>query len=286
MTDRSFLFVPGDRPERFDKAVRSGAHQVIIDLEDAVTPQRKDAAREAVALWLRDTDVQVCLRINPADTPWHEADRALLAWPAVSRVMLPKAQARPELESLARVLNAQQRILPLVESVAGWFNLAELAAAPRVERLAFGSFDFMADSGIQGDGPELDAVRTQLVLHSRHAGLLPPIDGVSLATDDAIRLEEEVRRSKRWGMGAKLCIHPKQVGVVNQGFAPSEAEVTWARRVVQALAEAPLGAVAVDGKLVDKPIAKLAQAIVDEAQAAAVPGPQHAARPTGLTTGI
>ncbi|EWM45399.1 putative citrate lyase beta subunit protein [Bordetella holmesii 30539] len=144
----------------------------------------------------------------------------------------------------------------------------------------------MADSGIQGDGPELDAVRTHLVLHSRHAGLLPPIDGVSLATDDAVRLEDEVRRSKRWGMGAKLCIHPKQVEVVNQGFAPSEAEVTWARRVVQALADAPLGAVAVDGKLVDKPIAKLAQAIVDEAQAAAVPRPQDAARPTGLTTGI
>ncbi|KCB33766.1 HpcH/HpaI aldolase/citrate lyase family protein [Bordetella hinzii] len=266
MSDRSYLFVPGDRPERFDKALQSGAHVVIIDLEDAVAPQHKDSAREAVGAWLRTTPAQVCLRINPAATPWYHEDCALLALPAVTRVMLPKAQDPAELAALAGRLGPAQRILPLIETVAGSFQLAGLAQAPKVERLAFGSYDFMFDSGIQEEKDALDAVRTQLVLHSRHAGLPPPIDGVSLAIDDAAQLQADVRRAKRWGLGAKLCIHPRQVSAVNAGFAPTEAEQAWARRVADALASAPLGAVAVDGKLVDKPIAKLAQAILDEAR--------------------
>jgi len=165
---------------------------------------------------------------------------------------------------LAGALRPDQSIIPLVESVAGWFEALALARAPRVHRLAFGSFDFMSDSGIQGDGEELDAVRTQLVLVSRLAGLPPPIDGVSVAIDDAARLEADVRRSRRYGFGAKLCIHPRQVAGVHSGFAPSDKEIAWARRVLEALASGPLGAIAVDGKLVDKPVALLAQSIVDE----------------------
>jgi citrate lyase subunit beta / citryl-CoA lyase len=264
MQERSYLFVPGDRPERFDKALASGAHAVILDLEDAVMPDRKPQARAAMRQWLSQTDARVWVRVNPADTPWHAEDCALLELPGVRGVMMPKAQDAPALARLADTLRANQSIIPLVESVAGWFEALSLARVPRVHRLAFGSLDFMSDSGIQGDGEELDAVRSHLVLVSRLAGLPPPVDGVSLVIDDANQLEADVRRSRRYGFGAKLCIHPKQVPSVHSGFAPTAAEISWARRVLDALASGPLGAIAVDGKLVDKPIALLAQSIIDE----------------------
>lgn len=265
MIDRSFLFVPGDRPERFDKALSVQAHAVILDLEDAVAPQRKTEARSAVATWLRAAQARVYVRINPLGTPWHEEDCSVLASPAVRGVMLPKAESAADVARVAARLGEGQDCIPLVETVAGWFEAPALARVPRVRRLAFGSFDFMSDSGIRGDGPQLDTVRSQLVLVSRHAGLLPPVDGVSLAIDDATQLEADARRSLLWGFGGKLCIHPRQVPVVHAAFAPTEAEVAWARRVVDALAAGPLGAIAVDGKLVDKPVAQLAQAILQEA---------------------
>ena len=265
MSERSYLFVPGDRPERFDKALASGAHAVILDLEDAVQPERKPQAREAVRTWLAQAGKPVWIRINQADSAWHEDDCSLLDSPAVRGVMLPKAQDVPGLESVTRRLRAGQHVIPLIESVAGWFEALPLARVPGVLRLAFGSVDFQSDSGIQGEGEEMNAVRTQLVLVSRLAGLQAPIDGVSVAIDDAAQLQADVRRSRRFGFGAKLCIHPKQVAGVHTGFKPTDAEVAWARRVVDALAAGPLGAITVDGKMVDKPIALLAQGILAEA---------------------
>ncbi len=262
---RSYLFVPGDRPERFAKALAAGAHAVILDLEDAVTPERKDEARAAIAQWLGSTQAAVFVRINPADTQWHEQDCALLAAAAVRGVMVPKAQDAAQLRAIAARLREGQALIPLVETVAGYFAATAIAGVARVSRLAFGTYDFMSDSGIESDAQELDAVRTQLVLVSRQAGLQAPIDGVSLAVDDAEQLERDARRSRRFGMGAKLCIHPRQVAPVHAAFAPSQEEVAWARRVLQALASGPLGAIAVDGKLVDKPIALRAQAILAQA---------------------
>lgn len=265
MSERSYLFVPGDRPERFDKALASGAHAVILDLEDAVQPERKPEAREAVRTWLAQAGKPVWIRINQADSAWHEDDCSLLDSPAVRGVMLPKAQDVPGLQRVTGRLRAGQHVIPLVESVTGWFEALPLARVPGVLRLAFGSVDFQSDSGIQGEGEEMNAVRTQLVLVSRLAGLQAPIDGVSVAIDDAAQLQADVRRSRRFGFGAKLCIHPKQVAGVHAGFKPTDAEVAWARRVVDALAAGPLGAITVDGKMVDKPIALLAQAILAEA---------------------
>jgi citrate lyase subunit beta/citryl-CoA lyase len=266
MTHRSYLFVPGDRPERFDKAVASGAHVTIIDLEDAVLPERKPQARAALLAWLEQTTHKVVVRINPFGTPWYEDDCIVLAQPSVVGVMVPKAQDAGQLGTLAQSLREGQVLLPLVESVAGHFAAAQLARVPRVARLAFGSFDFMSDAGIRGDAEELDAVRTNLVLVSCHAGIAAPVDGVTLATDDVPQIERDVARSRRFGMGGKLCIHPRQVPLVNAGFAPSAREIDWAHRVVAALAQGQLGAVTVDGKLVDRPIELMARAILEEVQ--------------------
>lgn len=267
---RSYLFVPGDRSERLDKALASGAHAVIVDLEDAVAPAAKDVARAGVAAWLQ-ADKPVYLRCNAPGTAWFEADLALLDHPGVRGLVLPKAQEPDVLSQLARRMRPEQRLLPIVESVLGWDRARELAGAPAVDRLIFGSVDFASDAGIGGDGEELDAVRTHLVLVSRLAGVRAPVDGVTLAFADDEALARDVARARRRGMGAKLCIHPRQVAGVNQGFAPSPAELQWASRVLQEVERHGLGAIAVDGKLVDRPVWLQAQSLLAEAgQAAAL----------------
>lgn len=266
MRERSYLFVPGDRPERYGKALTSGAHAVVLDLEDAVLPDNKPAAREAMRAWLaQPREAGVLVRINPAGTPWHADDCGLLRLPGVRGAMVPKAQDAAELAAVAAHLGDGRHMVGLVETVAGWAALRELAGAPRMARFAFGSVDFMLDAGITGDAEELDAVRTALVLESKLAGLAAPVEGVTLAIGDEARLQADVRRARRFGMGGKLCIHPSQVAAVNAGFAPGEAETAWARRVIQAIEARPAGAVAVDGKLVDKPIVMQARAVLAQA---------------------
>lgn len=263
MNRHSLLFVPGSRSERFDKALAAGAGAVIVDLEDAVPPADKDRARAAVAAWL-DAAHPVVLRINAADTAWFAGDLALCGHPGVSAVMLPKAESS---ETLANVREAGARtLLPLVESAAGIAALGTIAAAPGVERLVFGSIDLQVDLGWR-DALEDDLLpfRAQLVLASRLAGIGAPIDGVSTAIDDEARLREDVLRARRLGFAGKLCIHPKQVTSVNRWFAPSDDEIAWARRVLDAAAASGGAAIAVDGKMVDKPVLLRAEAILREA---------------------
>jgi len=260
MTPRSYLFVPADRPERFAKALASGADAVIVDLEDAVAPSAKDAARAVLADWLARGAGRVVVRINSADTPWFADDLALARSPNVAAVMLPKAERS---DDLARIPHGC--LLPLVETAAGIDALRDVARSPHVQRLVFGSIDLQADLGIAGDDQELLLFRSQLVLHSRLANLAPPVDGVCTALDDEAALEAEARRARRLGFGAKLCVHPRQVNTVNHGFTPSADEVAWARRVLDAAAAADGAAVAVDGKMVDKPVLLRAHALLQQA---------------------
>ena len=258
----SYLFVPGSRPERFDKAMAAGADTVIIDLEDAVSPVDKDSARASVAAWL-SAEKPICLRINTPDTEWFAADLALCAHPGVAVVMLPKAAQVADIERLRKA--GARRLLLLIESAQGFMNLSALAAADGVERLAFGSIDFAVDLGIEGDDRELDYFRSQLVLASRVAGIAPPIDGVTTAIDDTTVLASETLRGKRFGFGGKLCIHPAQLAVVHAGYLPQPSEVAWAERVLAAAAASQGAAVAVDGKMVDRPVILKAERILARA---------------------
>jgi citrate lyase subunit beta/citryl-CoA lyase len=248
---RSYLFVPGDRPERIAKARASGADAVIVDLEDAVAPAGKAAARDAVAGAL-DAAQPVVLRINGADTGWFGDDARLAAHPGVAAVVLPKAASAEPIAAL-RAACGGKPVLALVETAAGVANVAALAAAGAA-RLAFGSIDLQLDLDIADDDLALLPFRMQLVLASRVANLPPPVDGVTTALDDAARIEREARRARSLGFGAKLCIHPKQVAIVNAAFSPAAAELAWAQRVVDAAAAAGGAAVAVDGKMVDAPV--------------------------------
>ena len=261
---RSWLFVPGNRPERFDRACASGADAVIVDLEDAVAPADKDAARSAVADWLSPA-CPVYLRINAVDSDWFEDDLAVCAHPGVAGVVLPKAESVDVLARLAACAGKRVALLPLIETARGMDCARTLAEAGGVRRLLFGSIDFQLDLGIDGDGEELAYFRSRLVLASRLAGVQPPVDGVTTAIRDTALLEADTLRARRMGFGGKLCIHPQQIAVVHRCFAPAADEVAWARRVEHAAASAAGAAVAVDGRMVDRPVLIKARRILAEA---------------------
>jgi citrate lyase subunit beta / citryl-CoA lyase len=258
---RSYLFVPGNRPDRFDKAFASQADAVIVDLEDAVPPKEKATARAAVAAWLTRSR-PVFIRINGADTPWFRDDVALCQCPGVAGVVIPKAELVEDIGYVAANTDSSAAMLPLIETAKGLWNAHSIALASRVECLLFGSIDFQLDLRMNGEDAELLPFRTQLVLLSRVAGIRPPIDGVTVDITDSAVLRSAVRQARRLGFGGKLCIHPSQIGVVNEAFSPTEIEVAWAKRIVAAAAQAGGGAIAVDGKMVDRPVILRAEAIL------------------------
>ena len=259
---RSLLFVPGDRPERFAKALATGADLVVIDLEDAVLPNAKDVARRTVREWLSGAEGQnVAVRVNAPGTLWHDDDMDVVAGARhVVALVLPKADNRDTLEASAARLAAGQNLIALVETVQGYLDVRRLVFARGLSRIAFGSVDFSSECGIRGLGSELDPVRVELVVASRAAGIMPPIEGVTIAVADSDLLSSDIDRARRLGFGGKLCIHPSQVEAVNRGFSPSAEELDWARRVLEASGAG--GAVTVDGKLVDKPVVEQASRLL------------------------
>ncbi len=192
MAARSYLFVPGDHPDRFEKAWNAGADAVIIDLEDAVSVEEKPAAREVTASWL-SPERPVYVRVNQATTEWFEDDLRAISRPGLAGVMLPKAEEPEQVAKVASRLGAP--VIPTLETALGAWNARALAEAPGVERLAFGPVDFRLDTGILGEGEELLYVKTRMVLASRVAGILPPLDGVTVALDDPERLAADVERA-------------------------------------------------------------------------------------------
>ncbi len=263
---RSYLFVPGNRPERFAKAIASGAGAVILDLEDAVPPEGKPAARDAVCQWLRDNGGAGWVRVNGTDTEFFEDDVRALAGIPLGGVMLPKAESAAQLQRLAGLIAAPALpVIPLVESAIGLWNALEIARAAQVDRLAFGSIDFQLDAGIQGEDEALLYARSRLVIVSRIARIASPADGVTVQIGDAAQLERDVARARALGFGAKLCIHPNQIAAVERGLAPSEADLRWARAVIDASDRAAGSAVRLDGKLIDLPVVERARRMLADA---------------------
>ena len=260
---RSYLFVPGNRPERFDKACGAGADAVIIDLEDAVPPAEKVQARAAVSAWLTAAQ-PVLVRINSADSEWFADDLALCAAAGVAGIVLPKAERTDDINRI--MARGAHAVLPLIETAQGMWQAHALAKVSGVQRLMFGSIDFQLDAGIDGELDELLYFRSQLVLVSRVARIQAPVDGVTVALDDVEQLCADTRRARRLGFGGKLCIHPRQVEPVNRCFSPSANDIAWARRVLLAAAAANGAAVALDGKMVDLPVIRKAQEIANEAR--------------------
>lgn len=261
---RSYLFVPATRTDRVAKAQAAGPDGVIVDLEDAVAPADKALAREAAARDLPGAG-PVFVRINGPETEWFEEDLNLCAGLGVRGVIVAKTEEVDQVRHAVQRLKPGTPILPLIESARGFSNLAALGKAPQVQRFVFGSIDFQLDLGITGEGDELLYFRSGLVLASKLCGIQPPVDGVSVEIDNVQQVRDDALRGKRLGFGAKLCIHPKQVASVNACFYPSPEEIAWAKRIVDAAVAAKGAAVAVDGKMVDRPVILKAEEILREA---------------------
>ncbi|MFE3998619.1 HpcH/HpaI aldolase/citrate lyase family protein [Nocardioides sp. YIM B13467] len=257
-----WLFVPGDRPERFAKAAAAGPDIVVVDLEDAVAPARKDAARAHVTDWLPRAGVTVAVRINAAGTTWHDADvAALAALGGPSLVVLPKADSPETVAAILAALPDGSAVVALIETALGVARAIDLARSPGVVRLAFGSYDLAAELGVDPDhAPALAPARGNLVLASAVGGLAGPIDGVTGDVRDHERLTADVTAAAALGFAGKLCIHPGQVAPAAAALAPSPDEVDWAERVLAAATED--GVTLVDGRMVDAPVVARARRIV------------------------
>lgn len=276
---RSKLFVPGTRPELFDKAVLTGADAVSFDLEDAVALDRKADGRDAVARWLAPTRTAAgpltIVRVNALDTAFFAADLAAMAVTAVDIVNLPKIESPDEVAEVAARLAALEResgrgtpigLLVNIETPKGLRRAAEIASAdPRIVGLQIGYGDLFEPFGIdRGELDALNAVRFGVRLAAAEAGL-PAYDGAFVGVDDLDGFRRECLAARRYGLAGKSCIHPTQVAIANEVFQPSANEVEHARRLLTA-ADAKLadgiGAFTLDGSMVDGPFIARARAVL------------------------
>lgn len=256
----SYLFVPGNRPDRYAKACATRADAVIVDLEDAVAPAEKVAARRALVGWLAP-ERPVMVRVNAPGSEWFLDDLRACADAAVTAIVLPKAERSEHVEQVAAICGARP-VFPLVETAHGLWNALSVAQGPKVQALLFGSLDLQAD--LRASDDDLVYARSRLVLVSRVAGIDAPVDGVTQAIDDPELLRRDCLRARQLGFGGKLCIHPNQVDIVNRCFAPSPEDAAWAQRVVDAFARSDGNAALLDGRMIDRPVLARAQAILAE----------------------
>ncbi|WP_199856730.1 HpcH/HpaI aldolase/citrate lyase family protein [Nocardia suismassiliense] len=268
-TVRSALYVPGNRPELFDKALAGPADVILLDLEDAVPLADKDAARATVSSWLRCVVAarqQIWVRVNSGAA--GQDDLAAVALPAVSAVCLAKTESVEQVRAAAEVLGEYEpqhgaiRICPLLESAAAVLDARAIAAGPRVARLQLGEADLRAELGIEpsADDRELLTVRTQVVLASAAAGIAAPLGPVSTDFRDPQRLRESTRALARMGFRGRACIHPAQLSVVNEIFTPAADELDRARALVDRF-ESAAGGVLLDeaGRMGDLAVVRQAR---------------------------
>jgi len=282
MARRSVLFSPGDQPALLRKAPLSGADVVVFDLEDAVAPERKSDAREAVRSVLADPsfdpDCEVCVRVNPVGVAADADLDAVLdgdASDAVDAVMLPKTADADDVRTLDGLVDEHDRSLPvlaLVETAAGVLHAEEIAAADPTDALVFGAEDLAADLGATRteDGTEVLYAREHAVLAASAADV-DAVDTVYTDFEDTAGLREETAFAAELGYDGKMAIHPAQVDPINEAFTPDGDSVEWARKVLAAKEEADAadaGVFRVEGEMVDAPLVAQAERVVERARAA------------------
>jgi len=264
----ALLFCPADRPERFGKAAdRSDA--VILDLEDAVAPADKPGAREAI---LEQAGIgglepsRTIVRVNPVGTPEFDLDLEALAKTPYRTVMLAKAESAEQLRSLEGY-----QVIALCETAAGIVNASAIAAEPNVVGLMWGAEDLLASLGGLSSRNDDGGYRA-VALHSRSAVLLAAkaagkeaIDSVYVNIPDLEGLLAESRDAIFSGFGAKACIHPNQVAVVREAYAPTPEVIAQATELLEAAASAGTGVFQFKGKMIDGPILKHAEATLRRA---------------------
>lgn len=266
---RSFLFAPGNDERKLRKALSSDADAVIADLEDAVTPSEKGAARALAVRVLAEADGDALrlVRVNAAGSEWVADDVEAVGSIGLDGLVLPKA----ERAGVDAVQGLGLPVVAIVETPAGLRDAFELAATPVVQALVLGAVDLGRALGLEPreDGLELLFARSSLVVDSAAAGLRGPIDQVWTTLSDDAGLRRDCELARSLGFRGKACIHPEQVPVVNDAFAPSVEELARARDVVRAFEDAAAsgrGAVAFDGEMIDLPVVERARQLLAEAK--------------------
>jgi citrate lyase subunit beta/citryl-CoA lyase len=280
---RSALFVPGNRPDRVDKAVQTNADAVIIDLEDAVPLSQKvetrRRVREKVAAY---RDKKIIVRVNALNSEFGLDDFREVISAGLTGIMVPKVENPSDIQQMDAIIREVEKkegiepgsifILPLIESARGIenaFTIASVRTEPdRFFTLSFGAADFALDMGIPItlSGEELIYPRARLAVACRAAGLAPPVDTpFMIDLKDRQALEADIRRAIRFGFQGKLCIHPNQVEICNQLFSPTEEEVAYARKVIDTFEKAEaegVAAIQLEGKFIDYPVVERSRRIL------------------------
>lgn len=261
----TFLFVPGDRPDRFQSAWASRADVVILDLEASVHPDRKETARESVAAWLAtapDT-VAALVRFNRLGSEEFSRDWASMSRAEGIGLMLSGAEYQP-LRQAGFASEPQRRpLVPLVETAQGVEQSTQLAAMPGVCRLAFGNMDYETEMGLGPGHLGFVYPASRMAVASRCANLAPPIAGVTAEIRQREKLLADIAVERSLGFAAKMCIHPCQVQWAHEAYAVSEEELAWARGILAATSTSH--AVAVNGQMIDRPVIERARRLLARA---------------------
>ena len=276
VTPRSFLYAPGDRPELFEKAMRSGADGVVLDLEDSVLPGEKTAALQHVVEFLSDhdsrsTDTEVWVRVNNRSGLLEEELSALAGSEHLAGVSLPKVESPVDLDRLDQMLPDHVGVLGLVESASGVAAVLTIASHPRVRRLGLGEADLIADLRMtpSDDRLELMTIRVNVVVASAAAGIDQPTGPAFIDIGDEAGLVRSSEELRRLGFGGRSAIHPNQVDVLNRVFSPTRYEIEQAEELVRSMADATerKTGVFVDarGKMVDEAVMRDARQTLEAA---------------------
>lgn len=279
---RSFLYVPGNRPEMLAKALTRGADAVIVDLEDGVPPSAKDAARDAAAAWISENSnvsTDLWVRLNPS-LGLLESDLDAVVRRGLVGVYLPKASSAMDVERASHMIDELEyaegllagsiRIVPLLETAASIVDIPAIAASPRISHMAIGETDLVADLGMHPspDGHELNSIRLSVVVASAANRLNRPVGPVQTAFDDLKALHSTSLMLRRMGYGGRAAIHPSQIPVINEAFSPTLEEIESASDVLERFNTAQDSGEAVtvaeDGSLIDVAVVRNARLILAE----------------------
>ena len=276
MTLRSYLYAPGNRPELFDKALRSGADGVILDLEDSVLAAEKAVALRHVIGFLSEPDrnmaeVEIWVRVNNQPGLLEEELTALAGLERLSGITLPKVENRAPVDRKSQLLGDDTGVVALIESALGVMAAAEIASHPEVDRLGLGEADLIADLKMNPSPGrhELTSIRLNLVVASTAARIEQPIGPAYVDIDDEQGLVRSTEELRRLGYGGRSAVHPRQVEVINKAFTPTRIEIEEAADLIQSLAEATQQGTGVfvdaKGRMIDEAVVRSARLILEVA---------------------
>ena len=280
---RTALFVPGNRPDRIEKAFNTEADVIIIDLEDAVPLSEKETSRSKVREKVAQyADRMMLIRINALGSPFIKGDLEEAVVQGVNGIILPKVEKADDIHEINSLLCAIEkkralpdgfiRLFPLIESAAAVQHVYEIVSAKtkpeRIYTAAFGAADYTLDMGIEMtmEGTELFYPRSRISIACKAAGIAPPIDTpFMIDLNDIEALISDAKRAKEFGFQGKLVIHPKQIEPCNRIFSPTPEEIARAEKIIQAFEEAEaagMAAIQVEGKFIDYAVVKKSRDIL------------------------